>query len=54
MKMSKIYFFFTLCYRVHEHTSNPKMKFMTKIKLNDHVVSKGFGQNKKASKTAAA
>ena len=31
-----------------------KMKFMTKIKLIDHVVSKGFGQNKKASKTAAA
>ena len=30
------------------------MKFMTKIKLNDHVVSKGFGQNKKSSKTAAA
>ena len=30
------------------------MKFMTKIKLNDNVVSKGYGQNKKASKTAAA
>jgi dsRNA-specific ribonuclease len=46
----KIVYFF----RVHEETSNPKMKFMTKIKLNDHVVSKGFGQNKKSSKTAAA
>ena len=40
--------------RVHEHTENPKMKFMTNIKLNDIVVSKGYGQNKKSSKTAAA
>jgi hypothetical protein len=41
-------------YRVHEHTNNPKMKFMTRIEFNGHVVSKGFGPNKKSSKTAAA
>ena len=39
---------------VHEMHDNPKMRFLTRIKMNDQVVSKGFGPNKKASKFAAA
>jgi hypothetical protein len=39
---------------VHEMGGNPKMRFLTRIKINDQVVSKGFGPNKKASKMAAA
>ena len=41
--------------RVHENMKeNPKMRFLTKIVMNDEVVSKGFGPNKKVAKTAAA
>ena len=39
---------------VHEMNDNPKMRFLTCIKMNEHIVSKGFGPNKKASKFAAA
>jgi dsRNA-specific ribonuclease len=30
------------------------MRFLTIIKINEHIVSKGYGQNKKAAKSAAA
>jgi len=39
---------------VHEFVENPKMRFLTTISMNDHVVSKGFGINKRASKIAAS
>lgn len=45
---------FLFAYRVHEKKENPKMRFLTKIVMNDEVVSKGFGPNKKIAKTAAA
>jgi len=58
MKMSKFFPFFNLnlilIFRILEHSSNPKMRFLTKIKINEDVVSKGMGPNKRDAKIAAS
>jgi hypothetical protein len=47
--LNLIYFF-----RILEHSANPKMRFLTKIKINEDVVSKGMGPNKRDAKIAAS
>jgi len=32
---------------------NPRLRFLTFVKMNNEVVSKGYGPNKKESKTSA-
>lgn len=58
MKMSRFLYFsilFWFCFfRILENLPNPKMKFLTKIKINEDVVSKGMGPNKRDSKIAAS
>ena len=34
--------------------NNPRLRFLTKIKMIDEVVARGYGPNKQESKTAAA
>ena len=56
-KTSKLFFqsYFDLYFfRILEHSLNPKMRFLTKIKINEDVFSKGMGPNKRDAKIAAS
>lgn len=40
-------------FRQQEHINNPRLRFLTSVKMNSEVVSKGYGPNKKEAKNNA-